>query len=202
MSIRIGFGVGAASAALAWAIFGGAPVGPGRVGASPGPQDVSPGVGPLGEGTPRSKAAQRIAELMRGGVEVDVQQVVDGLPGAEDLARRRSEIADQLMEFALVKFVEPPSPTAQRGTFHAAIIDYVEWSSKRLDASLELAGSDDDRREALAGEVGKLRSVEQAYRELAEAEGIGVTPQNLLELEFLRLGVESRLARLVAGRGD
>jgi hypothetical protein len=161
-------------------------------------QDVSPGIGPLGEATPRSRAAQRIAGLLRDGVEVDVPRLIASLPKAEDLARRRSEIAEQLMAFALVKFVEPPSPSAERGVFHAAMVDYIEWSSKRLDAALELAGSDDDRRDALAREVATLRAVEGVYRELAQAEGIGITPQNLMELEFLRLEMEARLVRLGA----
>lgn len=202
MGVRIA--VGAAGVGMALAILGAGPAGAGPTGASPGraSQDVSPGIGAPGEGTPRSRAAKRIAGMLRDDAEVDVQQVVDGLPKLEELARRRSEIADQLMEFALVKFVEPPSPTAERGTFHAAVVDYVEWSSKRLDATLELAGAEDDRRSAMAREVSKLRRVEQVYRELTQAEGIGVSPQNVLELEFLRLEVESRLARLVAGQGN
>jgi hypothetical protein len=193
MSMRIAIGTAAVGVALAV-------VGAGMAaGAGQGRQDVSPAIGPLGEATPRSKAAQRIASLLRDGVEVDVPKLIAELPKPEELARRRSEIAEQMMEFALVKFVQPPSPTAERGVFHAAIVDYVEWSSKRLDATLELAGSDDDRRNALGREVAKLRGVEEVYRELSQTEGIGISPQNLMELEFLRLEMESRLVKLGAG---
>src|SRR5690606_30978959 len=105
------------------------------------------------EGTPRSRAAQQIARLLREGVEADPQQVIADLPTLGELADRRRQIAERLMDFALVKFVQPPSPTAERGTFHAAIVDYVEWSSRRLDATLDRADSDDARREAMALEV-------------------------------------------------
>lgn len=149
-----------------------------------GPQDA----------TPRGEAAREIAELLRGGVDFAPQQVVDELPSLQDLATRRSEIAQELMEFALVKFLEPPSPTAQRGTFHAAIEDYMEWSSRRLDAALDLTESDDDRRDLIAREVAKIRRVEEIYRELTRTDGVGVTRQNLLSLEFVRLELETRLA--------
>lgn len=146
------------------------------------------------EATSRGEAAREIAELLRRGVDVDPQQVVDELPSLQDLATRRSEIAQELMEFALVKFLEPPSPSAQRGTFHAAIEDYMEWSSRRLDAALDLAESDDDHRDLIAREVAKIRRVETIYRDLTRTQGVGVTPQNLLSLEFVRLELETRLA--------
>ncbi|RUL88710.1 hypothetical protein [Tautonia sociabilis] len=180
------------------ATVGAGGIGPGGPEAARG-QDVVPGRGPLGGASPRVAAARQIATILREGVEVDADQLIAGLPAASELASRRSEIAEQMMEFALVKFVEPPSPTAERGTFHAAIMDYLEWSSRRLDATLERAGSDDDRRKAMAGEVAKLRRLEEVYRELANAEGVAISPQNLLELEFERVELESRLVRLVGG---
>lgn len=153
----------------------------------------------LQDRSPRGEAAQQIAELLRNGVEVDPQEVIDTMPSLQELATRRSEIAEELMEFALVKFLEPPSPTAQRGTFHAAIEDYLMWSVHRLDATLDLTNSDDDRRAAIAQEVAKIRRVEEIYRELTETQGVGVTPENMLALEFNRLQLETRLAREIEG---
>lgn len=153
------------------------------------------------ERSPRGEAARQIAELLRNGVDVDPQTIIDTMPSLEELANRRSEIAEELMEFSLVKFLEPPSPTAQRGTFHAAIEDYMMWSGHRLDAALDLADSDDDRRAAIAREVAKIRRVEEIYRELTETQGVGVTPQNLLALEFNRLQLETRLAHALGASG-
>jgi hypothetical protein len=162
----------------------------------------APNIRRLQETSPRGEAARQIAELLRDGGDVDPQAVIDSMPSLEALATRRSEIAEELMEFSLVKFLEPPSPTAQRGTFHAAIEDHMTWSSHRLDATLDLAASPEDRRDAIAKEVAKIRRVEEIYRELTETQGVGVTRQNLLALEFNRLQLETRLAHELRTEGD
>ncbi|MEW4571430.1 hypothetical protein AB1L88_26445 [Tautonia sp. JC769] len=174
------------------------PLGAGRIARA----QETPTVGRLQEPSPRGEAARQIAELLRNGVDVDPQEVIDSMPSLEALATRRSEIAEELMEFSLVKFLEPPSPTAQRGTFHAAIEDYMTWSSHRLDAALDLTPSLDDRRNVIAQEVAKIRRVEEIYRELTETRGVGVTQQNLLELEFKRLQLETRLAHELRTEGN
>jgi hypothetical protein len=197
---RFPLALGLAAAGLAFAAIGGglAAAGLGPWAVEAGAQEAPRIRGPQ-EPTARGRAARGLVEILRGEVEVDTRSVIEGLPSARELAERRSEIAEELMEFALVKFLEPPSPSAQRGTFHAAIEDYIAWSGRKLDAALELADSDDDRRDATAREVAKLRKIEAAYRDLATEETIGVTPQNLMMLEFRRLELESTLARLVEG---
>ena len=146
------------------------------------------------ERTDRRAVAERIAAVVREEAEVDVDAMVSSLPEPAEIAERRAAIAEEMMEFSLLKFLGPPTPTAERGTFHAAIVDYLEWSSRRLDARLELTDGIDARRDALAVEVSRVRKIEEIYGQLARQQAVGVTRINLKELEFHRLGLEGRLA--------
>ena len=154
------------------------------------------------QGTDRRAVAEQIASVVREEAEVDVDAVVSSLPKPAEIAERRAAIAEEMMEFSLLKFLGPPSPTAERGTFHAAIVDYLEWSSHRLDARLELAEADDARRDALAAEVARARKIEEIYGQLAREQAVGVSRINLMELEFHRLSLEGRLARASTGDGQ
>ena len=138
---------------------------------------------------------QEVLALFRDDPEVDVQQIIGGLPEPRELSRRRMEIAELMMERSAIEFIEPPSPAASRGALRGPIEDYLKWSMRRMEDRLEQAGSADERLEVVAQEVAKLRAVEEVYDEIAPA---GASPENLMDLEYHRLGVEVRLSRMAS----
>ena len=152
----------------------------------------------------RPRSREDLIAMFRRHEEVDVQEVVDSLPTTEEIRKRQLEIADRMMGLVAVEFIEPPSPTAERGAMAAPINDYLKWSLRHVEARSALAGSDDERRQVVAEEVAKLRRVEDFLRQMAR--GLGdtsprrLTPQMFAELEYQRLAMEARLRSLADGK--
>ncbi|CAN5887990.1 hypothetical protein BH23PLA1_BH23PLA1_31540 [soil metagenome] len=145
-----------------------------------------------------AQARREIGMLLKGDIEADTDAIVRDLPALNELAEQRQQVAERLMDLALREFLAPPSPSAARGTFAAAVNDYLNWSKHRMEARLELAEADQDGIDIVAQEIAKLRKVEEIYTDLSRAAGASVTPKNLLELQAHHLDLETRLARLVA----
>lgn len=146
------------------------------------------------EPTPGPGASQ-LRKLLLEEPDIDLKQILEGIPEAQTLAARQIELADEMLRLCALELIEPPTPSEARGTFTSPLRSYLEWSSRRLEPRLSLAKSDEERVRLLATEVHRLRELEKIYGELAKGERVTVTPRNLLELEYHRLELESRLAK-------
>lgn len=118
-------------------------------------------------------------------------------PKPADLARARNRAA-ALVYNATLKRIVDPAESGIGGLYFDAGERLIRWSSNGLDARLDLIDPDkhDDRRKAIDDEMGYLRKLEAALRPIAERPASAITEIDLMKLEFYRVDLLSRRARI------
>lgn len=135
-----------------------------------------------------------VEDLFTKDPEVDVKQMIDELkPKLDEIGKRQAEIADEMTRMAVLQLISPPSPSGSRGTYSDGIRNYLTWSERRMGHRLAVTKDADSRNKLLAQEVARLRELEKLFRQVGEFGARAVTPTTLMELEYQRLGLESRL---------
>ena len=117
-------------------------------------------------------------------------------PTAEQLARARLALAGTMIEVGLRR-LDVPRPTGPGfGDVEEAVL---RWSRRRMEARLELAADDGERREALRREIAHAEELLEGFRELRRGRGSGIGPDEVGALDDYRLEL---LTDLVALGGD
>jgi hypothetical protein len=137
---------------------------------------------------------EKLRAVLLSAGKIEAQAVLAKLPSPAELAAERQRIAAEMMKLAINELASAPTPSASRGTFYDAVRDLLTWSARRLDARLVVA-ADKDHLTLVAEEVGRIRELERFYREQASRR-VGESPKNLLDIQYHRLELESRLAAM------
>lgn len=119
----------------------------------------------------------------------------DSKPPALAKARHR---AAAIVYNATLRRILEPSTAGVGGIDFDAGERLTRWSRRTLEAGLDQVDADDDRSKALDEEVAYIRKLEATLKPLAERPGSAISIFDLNELEFYRLEVLTRRARLNA----
>jgi hypothetical protein len=121
---------------------------------------------------------------------------VGSLPTREELARERYELAGKVLRSLFQGFLEPPRSDGSP-TFGDRLMPVLEWSRRRMDARLDLAGSDEERIEVLRREIAHTRALLKTLKGLSRGSSSSISAEQVLEVDQYRLELEWRLAGLL-----
>jgi hypothetical protein len=121
---------------------------------------------------------------------------VGSLPTREELARERYELAGKMLRSLFQGLLEPRRSNGGP-TFGDRLMPVLEWSRRRMDARLDLAGSDEERIEVLRREIAHARALLKTLKGLSRGSSSSISPEQVLEVDQYRLELEWRLAGLL-----
>jgi hypothetical protein len=134
--------------------------------------------------------AEVLKELHRR-VPPDVPLEDDGPPGA--LVEARLRIAARNFNAALDR-IFPADPKAKAD--RTSIRSLVEWSARCVEARLEAADRDSERRLAYGFEAARFRKIEELVRERSQGKNTVFTEEDIDRVMFHRLGLDHKQATI------
>ncbi len=120
--------------------------------------------------------------------------------GLKELAEARAKVCQRMVDYYREALLNaPPKPNRDPDDLYESSYQPIEiWSRRLVEAKLDAAAGPEERIAVLAAELGRLKKIDGEIRPVADQNpSLKILAD---QLEFIRLEVEFRHAKEMAGR--